>query len=130
MLHLVLHINQNFCYIISTLFQTEKTLQQRSFTSMEEEEEGGMGGGGYINNLPGKTAWTSAHGIEKKTRCQNPFLIWITIHNLLDIFFSNLLIFFYFVFFPQFFILSFQIRHWVYFSSEYRVLRPVQFDLD
>lgn len=46
MLHLVLHINQNFCYIISTLFQTEKTLQQRSFTSMEEEEEGGMGGGG------------------------------------------------------------------------------------
>lgn len=55
MLHLVLHINQNFCYIISTLFQTEKTLQQRSFTSMEEEE-GGMGGGGYINNLPGKTA--------------------------------------------------------------------------
>lgn len=45
MLHLVLHINQNFNYIISTLFQTEKTLQQRSFTSMEEEEEGGMGGG-------------------------------------------------------------------------------------
>lgn len=45
MLHIVLHINQNFCYIISTLFQTEKTLQQRSFTSMEEEE-GGMGGGG------------------------------------------------------------------------------------
>lgn len=52
MLHLVLHINQNFSYIISTLFQTEKTLQQRSFTSMEEEE----GGGGFINNLPGKTA--------------------------------------------------------------------------
>lgn len=46
MLYLVLHINQNFCYIISTLFQTEKTLQQQSFTSMEEEEEGGMGGGG------------------------------------------------------------------------------------
>lgn len=50
MLHIVLHINQNFCYIISTLFQTEKTLQQRSFTSMEEEE-GGMGGGGGLGTL-------------------------------------------------------------------------------
>lgn len=91
MLYLVLHINQNFCYIISTLFQTGKTPQQQSFTSMEEEEGSrGEGEGGYINNLPGKTPWTNAHGIEKKNKISKTFFIWITIYNLLDIFFFQI----------------------------------------